>query len=167
MARLKGKNKLNNAVATQLAPFGITNAFLDTDYAYYWQDEKVSYKITHDIEDEWFCEFIEERFGLKVKYPMVMALLHEIGHHMTDDDLGDAVQDFCIREKERIESTMGSADDEFSKVLEWQYFNLPDEILATSWAVDYTIAHPRKVAKMAERLATALADFYALNGVEV
>lgn len=165
MARLKGKNKLNNAVATQLAPFGITNAFLGTEYAYYWQEEKVSYKITYTIEDEWFCEFINERFGLEDICPMVVALLHEVGHHMTDDDLGDTVQDFCIAEKERIDREMETADEDYSKVLEWQYFNLPDEIIATAWAVNYIKQHPRKVAKMAKILNTALGTFYKENGI--
>ena len=165
MSKLKGITKLNNTISAQLASFGISKAFLSTDYAYYWEQEKVSYKLTETVEDEWFCEFINERFGYMVKYPMVMALLHEIGHHMTDDDLGDVVEDFCEVEKERIDKEMLTADEDYSKVLEWQYFNLPDEIIATAWAVNYAKQHPQKIRKMHNTILNALMEFYTINNL--
>jgi hypothetical protein len=60
---------------------------------------------------------------------------------------------------------MQDADSEQSKALEWQYFNLPDEIMATQWAVNYAKEHPRKIKKMIERLRVSLMEFYMANGL--
>lgn len=166
MAKVKGKAKLNKAISAQLEPFGIKKAQLTDEYAYYFDEEKVTFKITeNEAGDEWFKEFVAERFGFDVKYPFVFSLLHEVGHHKTEDDVDGSLYDFCIEEKERIHNEMQTADDERSKALEWQYFNLPDEIIATAWAVRYCRKHPRKVKKMWAEMLIALQAFYITNGL--
>jgi hypothetical protein len=42
---------------------------------------------------------------------------------------------------------------------------LPDEIMATQWAVAYAKKHPKIVEKMWAEMAVALMDFYRVNGV--
>ncbi len=164
--RVKGKAKLNQAVTAQLAPFGIKSAQLSDEYAYYYDKEKVTYKVTeNEIGDIWFKEFVKERFDYEVKYPFIFSLLHEVGHHKANDDIGPEVYNFCIAEKERISEEMGTADADRSKVLEWQYFSLPDEIMATAWAVWYCRQHPRKVKKMWAEVLIALQAFYIANGI--
>lgn len=166
MAKVKGKAKLNKAISAQLAPFGISGATLTDEYAYYFDDESVTYKITeNEVADEWFREFVKERFDFDVKYPFVFSLLHEVGHHETDDDVDGGLYEFCAEEKERIHKEMQTADAERSKVLEWQYFNLPDEIIATAWAVRYCRKHPKKVKKMWAEMLIALQAFYIANGL--
>jgi len=166
MAKVKGKAKLNKAIGKELAPFGIKGAKVDTAYAYFCDDATVTFKLTENaIEDKWFIEFIKERFDYDVRFPFVMSLLHEVGHHKANDDVDGEVYDFCIAEKERIEREMETADDDRSKVLEWQYFNLPDEIMATAWAVAYAKAHPKKVKKMWKNMQEALLTFYEKNGI--
>lgn len=166
MAKIKGKRALNKAISAQLSVFGINKAVLDNEYSYIFDSETVTYKITeNENEDAWFVEFIKERFGYNIKYPFVLSLLHEVGHHKTYDDLGEMITDFCENEKARIAMDMEEANAEQSKVLEWQYFNLPDEIMATQWAVNYAKAHPRKVAKMWREMQAALMEFYEKNGV--
>jgi len=163
--RVKGKAKLNRAISAELAPFGISSASLSDEYAYYYEDEKVTFKLTQEVEDEWFNEFVRERFGYACEYSFVLSLLHEIGHHKANDEIEGAILDFCTAEKERIEDEMQGANAERSKVLEWQYFNLPDEIMATQWAVDYAKSHPRKVKRMWERMKASIMEFYMANGL--
>ena len=165
MAKLKKMRKLNKAVSAQLAPFGISKAECTNSYAYYFDEEKVTFSLTVDIADKWFSEFVEERFGYKVKLPFIISLLHEVGHHKTDDEIGDMIYEFCSNEKDRIETTM-AADGislEEQKKLEWEYFNLPDEIMATQWAVNYAKKHPRKVKKMWNEIVPVLMEFYRAN----
>lgn len=167
--RIKGKKKLNKAILAEVAPFGIQSAKLSDEYAYYYEDESISYKLDCGaIEDEWFNEFLEERFGYKCKgsaESFVLSILHEVGHHKANDEIEGAILDFCNTEKERIDREMQDADAERSRVLEWQYFNLPDEIMATQWAVNYAKEHPRKIKKMIERLRVSLMEFYMANGL--
>ena len=165
---VKGTRKLNKAISAVLAPFGIAGAKLSDEYSYHYDTEKIYYKVTENaIEDIWFLEFIEERFGYKPKYPFVMSLLHEVGHHEANDEIEGALLDFCLMEKQRIAEEMETADDEESKKLEWQYFNLPDEIMATAWAVNFSKNNPDMVEQMWTKMRKAFYKFYTANGLDI
>lgn len=166
MAKVKGTKALNKAISAELAPFGISEAKCTNEYSYLFDKEMITFKLTEGTtEDLWFTEFIKERFNYDVRFPFVISLLHEVGHHKANDEIDGAIYDFCMAEKERISEEMQTADAEQSKKLEWQYFNLPDEIMATQWAVTYAKAHPRKVKKMWLKMQSALMEFYKKNGV--
>jgi len=167
MTKVRGLRKLNKAVTIQLQPFGIEKAECLDSYAYYRDSNRITFKLTEDtLEDRWFTEFVKERFNYNVKYPFIFSLLHEVGHHMTDDDLDDMTYDFCEGEKAYIDAEMQTATDiRKCKDLEWKYFGLPDEILATTWAVEYMQSHPIKVEKMWSEILVALEKFYRKNGV--
>ena len=166
MAKVKGTKVLNKAISKELSAFGIKKAICCNEYAYSYDENTVSYKITeNEIEDLWFSEFLKERFNYVDKYPFVMSLLHEVGHHKANDDIAGEVYDFCLAEKERIQEEMLTAVGEESKKLEWQYFNLPDEIMATKWAVDYAKSHPKKIKKMWKKMRKAFFNFYEKNGI--
>ena len=166
MAKVKGIKKLCKAVSAQLKPFGITAANLSTEYSYVFADGSVTFKITEgSIEDIWFNEFIEERFGYHVENTFIMSLLHEIGHAKANWEIEGAIYDFCMKEKERIGLEMEQYADnlEMQKVIEWQYFNLPDEIMATQWAVTYAQKHPKRIKKMWKQFEKAFHSFYEKN----
>lgn len=162
--KLKGVKKLNKAMTEIFSGFGISKMILGQSYAYYFQSEKIMYKLTeNDAEDAWFKEFIFERFGYEVEYPFIISVLHEIGHHKANDEIYGDIQDFCLAEKSRISKEMETANARESKIIEWQYFNLPDEIMATQWAVNYAQTHPKKIKSMWKRCEFALKEFYEKN----
>lgn len=166
MTKIKGMAKLNKAISTELKPFGISKAECGNEFSYDFVDESVSYKIWEDeMGDKWFNEFVAERFNYDAqKYSFIISLLHEIGHHNTDDDIGESVRDFCEKEKIRIATAYENETDYNKKrQLQFQYFNLPDEIMATAWAIDYATAHPKKIKKMFENSMKALKEFYNEN----
>ena len=166
MAKVKGTKKLCKAISTQLKPFGITKAVLSTEYSYVFADGSVTFKITEgEIEDIWFNEFIEERFGYHVDNTFIMSLLHEIGHAKANWEIEGDISKFCDLEKERIFKGMEeyAGNREEQKILEWQYFNLPDEIMATQWAVNYATKHPKKIKKMWKEFEKAFHEFYEKN----
>ena len=166
MARAKGVKVLNKAISKELAVFGIKKAICYTDYSYLYDEEMVTFKLTENtLEDKWFVEFIKERFDYDVRYPFIISLLHEVGHHKANEEIAGDIYDFCTMEKERISAEMETADEKRSKQLEWQYFNLPDEIMATQWAVNFAKAHPKKVKKMWKTAQQALLEFYEKNGL--
>lgn len=166
MAKMKGVQKLNKSITAAFADFGITKMQLTTDYGYYASNKSIDYRLTEGhIEDIWFNEFVKERFGLTVKNIFMFSILHEIGHHETIEEIyeSDFLYDFCMKEKERIHKKMQKASAKKSKKLEWEYFNLPDEIAATAWAVDYIRHHKKKLETIWENVQNALVEFYALN----
>ena len=163
--KVKGVRKLNSVVSAQLKDFGIKRAVLSDEYCYMCNKEEVQFKLTTDIEDEWLEEFIKERFGYVVPNIFIISLLHEVGHHFTYDDVDGSVLSFCEDEKARIESEIVTASDERSKALEWEYFNLPDEIVATAWAVKYAREHEDEMVEKWNTIAVALKEFYERNGL--
>lgn len=168
MEKVKGIKKLNKAVSATLAPFGISKATCGNEYLYQFTDESVGFKITENtLEDRWFIEFVKERFSYNVRYPFIFSLLHEVGHHKANDEIEGAIYDFCTAEKERIEAALAkdNISEKKAKKIEWQYFSLPDEIMATQWAVNYCKTHRKEVKKMWEQCQKAFYKFYKTNGI--
>ena len=150
----KFKKKLNMAVTKELKKFDIDKARLDSDFAFYYFDNTVTFKLdTEDREDRYFLEFAKERFNFETECPFLLFLLHEVGHSMTEGDIVGIVNDFCLAERDRIITRVNdNITEEERKKLNFEYFNLPDEIMATVWAIDYMKENPKKIKKMRERL---------------
>lgn len=164
--KLKGLKKLNKSISAQVAPFGIKKAKCGTEYTYSFVDNEITFKITEGtIEDIWFQEFIKERFNIEGE-SFLLSILHEVGHSIANEEIEGAIYDFCLSEKSRISAEMQDADEIRSKELEWEYFNLPDEIMATQWAVNWIKEHPKKTKKMYKACIKALIDFYETNNVK-
>ena len=168
MSKLKGLTKLNKAVSAELAPFGISKAKLSDEYSYVYADDSVTYKvIADDIIDKMFNDFVEERFGIDTTFygSFVISLLHEVGHYKANDEIEGAIYDFCVNEKKRIHEELMEVDaEEQIRALEYQYFNLPDEIMATQWAVNWIKKHPKKMKMMNENMRKAVLEFAEKNG---
>ena len=165
--RLQGKRELNKAMTEIFKPFGISKVFLASTYAYYFEDEKISFKLTENtFEDTAFINFVEQRFDYKIEHPFIFSMLHELGHHLNNEEIEGEIYEFCMREKDRIETAIQTAFDEDTlTILEEQYFNLPDEIMATAWAVDYAKRHPKKIKKMWRECEKAFHAFYEKNNI--
>lgn len=167
MAKLKGKKKLNKVIKKQLAPFGIDKVLMETEFAYY-ADNTIAYTpVINDYQGQAFINFIERRFDFTTKMPFMLFLLHEVGHHVANENIIDDVAEFCDRERERIDNAMESieTEEELEKINE-AYFNLPDEIMASQWAVNYMKKHPRITKKMWLAIAEEMDNFYKKNEVE-
>lgn len=168
--RLKGLKKLNKAIAEPLKDrFGISSTEMcNGEFFYNFENNSIGWTLIekgYGAED--FNTFIAERFGYTVTCPFVISLLHEVGHAKNNDDIDGTVYDFCVSEKNRISNAMCKAiDREEIKKLNYQYFNLPDEIMATSWAIEYATKHPRIVKKMWGDMWNAILKFYEDNNLE-
>lgn len=166
MSKVKGKKKLNSAILKELSPFGIISAELTGEYSYLPSEYGITFGINLPIEYEWLIDFVKDRFDYSFEYPFILLFLHEIGHHKTIQSISYGVQKFCDEEKIRIDEDINNTDDEETwKKYEFQYFSLPDEIMATQWAVNYAKKHPRKIKNMALRMSESFQEFYDKNGV--
>lgn len=166
MAKVKGLKKLNKAISAQLKPFGISKAVCSgtSEACYFFSNASVLFPLIEDtVGDKCLLDFVENRFDYKCNFPFVFFLLHEVGHHKANDYIQDDILEFCLNEKDRIEYELSLADEEETICLHNQYFNLPDEIMATQWAVNYMRKHPKKVEKMWRKCEKAFHNFYEKN----
>jgi len=164
---LKGLVALNRGISKIVnAEFGISNAECSKSYSYSYIDDTIYFKLDVDIEDEWFSEFIYKTFGYQVNNPFIMALLHEIGHAETEEDVTEDEFSYCFDEKKRIGECMDNTEDPTQlKAYEWEYFRLPDEIRATTWAVEYARENPNTIKALWEQIHPILMEFYKVNGI--
>lgn len=164
---IKGKEILNKTISAQLAPFGISNCFLGTDYSYYYDNNDISFKLTLAYEDKLFSEFIKDRFNYDdTGIEFLISLLHEVGHSKANDEIEGDIYEFCIAEKNRISTAINKATTtEEIRKLEFEYFNLPDEIMATSWAINYAKQNPFEIQIMWAVMHEAILNFYKVNEV--
>jgi hypothetical protein len=163
---MRGIKALNKAIQTEVKMFGIEDIRM-ADWGYYSDDYSIEYTLFENrIEDELFLDFVKERFNYKPLNNFMLSLFHEIGHHYTYDEAteSDIIYDFCQAEKERIEEEMQTATSNRKiKKLEYEYFNLPDEIVATAWAVEYMREHEEEIKIMWEHILKAIHKFYEKN----
>jgi len=166
--KIKGVKTLNQAIYKPLAKFGISEVSLSDEYSYIFESESITFKVTETIEDKWFMDFVKERFNYETEY-FIMSLLHEIGHHKANDEIEGDIYNFCTNEKERITRELENKNitAKRARELEFQYFNLPDEIMATQWAVTYAKEHPQEIEQMWGEMLPAIQDFYSVNGLGI
>ena len=86
-----------------------------------------------------------------------ISFLHELGHHETYELLEDDEIDFSESEKERIRATMESGHE-----ANMAYYYLPDEIIATQWAVNFMNEHTDAVIDMINRVSPKIYEFYKI-----
>lgn len=154
------RTDLNTLITTELRCFGIERAILGREFEYEYETDVITFCIVPDYTDRYFSQFLEDRFDYEDKYPFVMSLLHEIGHKENNDDIEGDVYAFCIGEKYKIAKDINECnDDDRLQKLYYRYFTLPDEIMATAWAVNYIKKHIKQVKKWEQMFQTAIEEY--------
>ena len=156
------KKELNKIVTTQLHKFGVAKAKVDREFSYDYETDVINFSTISDFTDKLFTQFLLDRFDYVDKYPFTMSLLHEIGHRENNDDIEGDVYAFCLGEKYKIQIDINDADitdDDRIKNLYYRYFSLPDEIMATAWAVNYVNSHKKEVKEMEKIFRKAIKEY--------
>lgn len=162
--KLKGVKKLNKSISKSMYPFGINATILQDEFAFYFDNNIITFKLTEDNSDEYFSHFVKQRFNFETNYNFVLSLLHEVGHYKANDEIYGDIYNFCIKEKKRIKEEIEKSEKVSDIIkLSYEYFNLPDEIMATQWAINYMRKHPKKIQKMWKNIDNAIQKFYQKN----
>lgn len=165
--KLKGVKKLNKKMTKALSAFDV-KVKMGKDFAYYCAKSTITFPILeyHSFGNDCLIEFIKDRFDFAKLDTFTTILLHEVGHHMANDEMDGAVGQFCWDEKERIEKELeecANDDLEAQKRLHYQYYNLPEELMATQWAANYIKENLQEVNKLISDCQDAIYEFYAKN----
>ena len=80
---------IDNILNKFLKSYGLT-VFAGTDWAYYYTSDKIEYAfVSMSVMDNYYQRFIKS-LGFEGNADLfIISLLHELGHHMTLDDLTD------------------------------------------------------------------------------
>lgn len=163
MARIKGIKKVDKIINdfTQ-KNFGVTARF-DTEFEAFCDNGRRLIGYTFLATENGEGQFIDDAIK---RYPNVnadiflWALMHEIGHCMTEDMWTDEEREYFNYQKDII----CEADVDENEMNAW-YHVCPDEFTATRWAGEYMTKHPRKMKKFWTELQTALIQMYVKNGL--
>lgn len=161
----KGKKELNKAITALVKPFGVDKACLAEEWQYDFVKEKISFPLTSDDwTDDLYNKFVTKEFGLKDFDTFVISILHEVGHHMTNDDIDEMTAFACECKKIEIVTKLEQVTTlKQAEKIEMKYFKLPDEYAATKWAVDYYNTHRKKCENMARKASKAISTFKKAN----
>lgn len=128
---------LNNVIKNFLTQFDL-DCKLGTDFGYYWESEVVEYAIiVTERFDKLFTEYLNAHYSDVTAPLFIWSLLHEVGHSETDDYFNTEAH--CVFD----EFKQSLDPDKDSDVME--YYNCPDEVLATKWAYLYIRDNAPKV----------------------
>lgn len=127
------KYRLNKEIKLYCKKFGIKKVKLTDEFSYYPNKALVTYTIYASETDIEFIELVNQKYNVNIRpWYFIFCLLHEIGHHMTLNQLSkeDFETDLILRSIIPFFENQGKA-----------YLGFTAEDLATSWAIEYINSH--------------------------
>ena len=166
MKIIKGANKLENTINKFLAPFELTSC-LSSDFSYEFAKDRVNFSLTvTDRSSKYFQDFIHSIWKDVAIDTFLISLLHEVGHAETWDDLED--EDIAYSDDMKVfiqEELAAGVTEARRKELYFEYFNLPDEIAATTWAIEYIKENAAEIALDWVIISKAIIEFFEANEI--
>ena len=163
---VKNVNKLNNDLKNIFKKFNITKFYpTEDEFECVFEDRVIGYTLISNLpHNDYYIEFVKRHFHYEPIAPFMLFLFHEIGHLYTDNP---TLNGYTEKKRQKLYDLMSdpTVSNELFKSYEYEYFKLPDEIIATAWAVDYMKNHEKEVYKMWKKVYKALQSFYKVNGL--
>ena len=160
MAKLKGIKKIDKIINNFTRQFGVIARF-DTEFEAFCDDMTVGYTLLGSPTGTGdFIADATKRYPDVTADIFLWALMHEIGHCMTENMWTEEEREYFWDQKDVIMS----AEIGIEEMNAW-YHACPDEFFATKWAGDYMRNHPKKVGKFWKKLQPAILDMYKRNGL--
>lgn len=160
---LKGVKKLNKAIERSIYKYtgAEVECCFSNEFAIYLEEDRLNYTL---IEEEFvidnFQNFLKKQsaeIDSDIDY-FVYSLLHEIGHYYTYENMPLIKKWLCNRAKDFIQFIMKIAPK--NKLIFNSYFYLPDEKIATKWAI---ALNKKTREEMTQDIKKALMKFYQEN----
>lgn len=151
--RLRGIAEINKYIESYVSKWDLY-ASIDTDFAYDPTIDTIFWTVLVSEENDKAFQDFFEKLGCDVKTDVfVYSIFHEIGHSQTIDLVSD--EDYNYSQDRKADPDI--TNDE--------YFNLPDEIIASEWAVDYINNNIDEVENFWNGLIPLLMKFYKRNHI--
>ena len=129
----------------------------DADDFCWWEcDNAIEYSVRATNKNLHLWSELLDSLGLNaIIDPFYSSFLHEVGHSIT-------YWDFTEEEIEEYYETLKYMEEEpssFAEDLIWTYFNLPLEIAATKWMVNYINSHFEAVKELVDMIRPLLITY--------
>ena len=161
---LKGVEEINNIINNFVSKFECT-AEMGLDFSYYYATNTIEWTFfITEITDDSFIKFLEEKFPDINCNIFIWSLLHEVGHHETIDSWTYEEQECFDKEKDRIQALFNQTS---SSEYCFQYYSLPDEMLATTWAANYIRNNKDEIRTFYEEFRSGIYRFAELNDIDL
>lgn len=135
---------INRTIDAFISQFGEYSCRMGTDFCVYLNENVIEWTLIY-VENggEAFYNNFVKRFPQAENLGLfTLSLLHELGHLETEDE---------IIEDER----------EFDKnISNEEYFNLPNETIATNWAGEWIESHLKEAESLDRKLEKIIFKFY-------
>lgn len=169
MASLKDVEKLNRVINKLFANLGYEEleSFLSTDFGYFYEQEKISYTILEmPLSDAGFKIFINKHFSNIPQCSIfTLSLLHEIGHHVTIDDISDKMYNKCQEKKNLLARQEVKTPQEII-ARQVKYCGIYDEKIATAEAINILLENYTIILDFEQEFFAQLNEFYLKNNVK-
>lgn len=156
--KIKGLKQIEKHVYKFTAQFGCSSS-LGTDFCYYPLRRHIEYALfIKEDADKYFLESVE-RLNPNVTMDIFLwSLLHEIGHHETDNLITDDDENIIADTKRLIEA---------KRIDCREYYNCKDERYATLWAVTYANHHVEELSDFWNTMQKLIFKFYKKNKIAI
>lgn len=139
---------MRNFIATlfikTINPFIKVNPYYGEGSAYSFTDKTIHLNLREtNGEDEFLHHLVvEHKCSFANEFPLELwTILHELGHHYTEDDVRNPEVDYLARVAiNNADPSSYASNQEVANA----YFNLESEWKATEWAIRYAKKHPLK-----------------------
>ena len=144
--RYRYAETLEKKIQKYFNQFGINHVVCTDSFIYLPETKTVCFTIYNYTTDQELIDFINKKYDVDITdWFFIFSLLHEVGHHMTIDEITD---DDMIAEIMMRNSILSIFEDENRNEI---YFNLPAEDLANRWAIDYISNHEEECWKFQKK----------------
>lgn len=150
----KYAENLEKKITKYLKKFKIHRAICSNEFFY--SQNNVYFTIFDYKTNQNHINFINDAYQVNItNWYFIFSLLHEVGHHMTVDQLtsDDIFFEFMMRQN--FIPFLNDNDKRNNA-----YFNLPAEDLANKWAIDYIIDHERECWEFQEKCLKMIEHIY-------
>lgn len=159
--KVKGMKKFEKIINEFTQTFGVT-AYWNPAFEALPAQKIIGFTVVVDGDmNECFLNDAEVRFPEVHASLFLWLLMHEIGHCMTDHLWTPDDETYFKKAKKHLDKAFG---EDVIRKNNW-YHKIGDEYMATKWAGEYMIAHPKKMAKFNKKLNEAMKVFCKKNGI--
>ena len=143
---------LDEVINNYLEKFDLT-ASIGLDFGCYPDDEEIEYAIVipERFQKLW-TEYLTDRYPDVTAPIFIWALLHEVGHCMTNDYFTPTAKEIFREYKDNLDGD----DDEQT----FEYYNCFDEAIATEWAYLYIRDNQEELIKFWNEVQKELNKIY-------
>ena len=149
---------LDKNIARFARKFGITNAKHSDTFYYDAITRRIYYTVFSYQEDKIIDDIVSKKYNINLDdWYFVFRILHEIGHHLTLNNLSSEE----IAEDNAMRFIIETVDD--VKIANETYFSLPSERAANEWAIKYLDEHISECWKFQRKCGAIMRHLYKKN----